>query len=166
MHPVVGTESDTAYVYSELRKLRDSLQESVVNADYLINIVQSAKQFPELKEVAKHEEPLMNYYDVMAQKVASHFMDKPAYIPEFLVLCVLNHWIVEEEKPTDLYPFLKNIDFETLIDKFETNRKDFQKDGECILSDIFEVSSSIIEKLKNKKYKVNSQRVSKIRKKK
>jgi len=166
LQPVVGTEDETTYVYGELKRLRDNLQDSVVNADYLMNIVQSAKQFPKLKEIAKHEEPLINYYDAMAQKVSNYFIDKPAYIPEFLVLCVLNHWIIEEERSIELYPFLNDVNFELLIYKFETNRQDFQKDGECILSDIFGVSYAIIEKLKNKKYKVNKQRVSKTRKKK
>lgn len=166
LHPVVGSESDTEYVYSELKKLTDKLQECVVNADYLINIVQSAKKFPKLKEIAKHEEPLMNYYDVMAHKVANHFMNKPAYVPEFLVLCVLDYWIAEEERSTDLYPFLNEFNFSLMIEKFENSREDFKKDGECILSDIFNVSESIILKLKQKKYKVNKERTSKTRNKK
>jgi len=164
--PLVGTKEDTQYVYDTLEKLKDNLQDSVVNADYLISLVQGAKVNSALKKLAKHEEPLMNYYDVMAHKVSNHFLQKPAYIPEFLVICVLSQWIIEEEKSIELYPFLKDIDFELLISKFEVNRKDFLKDDECIISDILSVSSDIIEKLKKAKYKVNKERVSKTRKKK
>ena len=164
--PLVGTKEDTQYVYDTLEKLKDNLQDSVVNADYLISLVQGAKVNSALKKLAKHEEPLMNYYDVMAHKVSNHFLKKPAYIPEFLVICVLSQWIIEEEKSIELYPFLKDIDFELLISKFEVNRKDFIKDDECIISDILSVSSDIIEKLKKAKYKVNKERVSKTRKKK
>jgi len=164
--PKVGNEEDTLYVYNTLKELRDYLQDCVVNADYLISIVQGAKVNVELKKLAKYEEPLMNYYDAMAHKVSSHYSKKPAYIPEFLVICVLSNWIIEEEKCIKLYPFLQEIDFEQLIAKFELNRESFKKDGECIISDIFNVSSVIVEKLKSTKYKVNKERVSKSRKKK
>jgi len=164
--PQVGNDDDTAYVYETLKELKDYLQDSVVNADYLISLVQSAKVNQAMKKLAKHEEPLINYYDVMARKVSEHFLKKPAYIPEFLVICVLSNWIVEEEKSIELYPFLKKIDFEQLISKFELNRETFKKDDECIISDILNISSVIVEKLKNTKYKVNKERVSKTRKKK
>jgi len=166
LQPQVGSKEETEYVYSALRDLNVKLQDSVVNADYLINLVQRAKQHPELKSMAKVEEPLMNYYDVMAQRVAIHFNDKPAYIPEFLVICVLSHWILEEEKSIDLYPFLKDIDFEKLTYVFEMNRKEFIKDDFCVISDIFEISCATIEKLKSMKYKANKERISKTRKKK
>jgi len=166
LEPKVKTDTDTLYVYNTLKELKDNLQVCVVNADYLINLVQGANRYPQLKTLAKHEEPLMHYYDAMAYKVGSHFENKPAYIPEFLVVCVLSHWIVEEEKSVDLYPFLKEIDFALLIDMFESNREAYQKDGQCIISDIHEVSLLIVDKLKNKKYKVNTSRVSKTRKKK
>ena len=164
--PKVGNEDDTKYVYENLKKLNDNLQECVVNADYLISLVQGAKVNMELRKLAKFEEPLMNYYDTMAHKVSTHYLNKPAYIPEFLVICVLSAWIVEEEKSIDLYPFLHDIDFELLISKFEENREEFEKDNECIISDILSVSALIVEKLKNTKYKVNKERVSKTRKKK
>lgn len=163
--PKVGSEEDTEYVYKTLLGLKNYLQECVVNADYLISLVQGAKVNAKLRQLAKHEEPLMNYYDTMAHKVSTHYLNKPAYIPEFLVICVLANWIVEEEKSIDLYPYLQTIDFEQLISKFELNREEFEKDNECIISDILSVSNTIVEKLKNTKYKVNKERISKTRKK-
>lgn len=164
--PTVGTDDDTIYVYDTLRKLTDNLQECVVNVDYLIDVVQGSEKHPELKRVAKYEEPLIRYYDVMAKKVATFYSGKPAYLPEFLVICVLSHWILEEEKSITLYPFLEEIDFLTLISKFESNRQHFEQNNECTISEIHEISLIIMEKLKNKKYKVNTERVSKTRKKK
>ncbi|QOY52253.1 hypothetical protein [Candidatus Sulfurimonas baltica] len=163
--PSVGTEEDTIYVYETLRKLLANLQECVVNVDYAINLVQGAKKYPELRSLAKLEEPLINYYDVMAEKVSKYYADKPAYLPECLVICLLGDWILEEEKSVSLYPFLKEIDFLDLIGKFESNRKSFEKNDECKISEVHELSFKIIEKLKNKKYKVNKARVSKTRKK-
>lgn len=165
-HPLVGSEADSEYVYGTLKNLRDKLQDTAVNADYLVNLVQSAKLHPQLRRLAKHEEPLINYYDSMAQKVANYYMNKPSYIPEFLVICVLHAWIVEEEKSTNLYPYLNDFDFGEIIHIFESNRENFQKDSECIISDTFKISELIVKTLKNKKYKINKERVSKIRKKK
>ncbi len=162
----IGSKEDTEYVYNTLKELNYHLQDCVVNADYLINVVQGAKVNSELKSLAKYEEPLINYYDAMARYVKNYYIKKPAYIPEFLVICVLSHWIIEEEKSTELYPFLKDIDFTSLISKFELNREEFDKDGECVISDVFTASYGIVEKLKNVKYKLNKQRVSKTRKKK
>ena len=164
--PTVGTKEETEYVYATLRDLNANLQESIVNADYLINLVQSAKRYPELRSIAKLEEPLMNYYDAMAQAVAIHFEKKPAHIPEFLVICVLSHWIIEEEKDIELYPFLKEVDFSKLYDIFEANKAQFKKDDFCVVNDIFDISCKTIEKLKTTKYKANKERVSKTRKKK
>lgn len=162
----IGTEEDTSYVYGTLTALRDKLQEFVVNADYLITVVKSAEKYPSFRHIAKYEAPLICYYNAMAQKVANHFYNKFASLPEFLVICVLSHWILEEEKSIHLYPFLKDIDFMSLIDKFEMNRVSFQKDNECIISDIHAVAVDIVEKLKEKKFKVSSDRISKTRKKK
>ena len=160
---VVGTSEETAYIYNTLRELLAHLQECVVNADYLINLVQSAKKHSELKVLARKEEPLIAYYDAMAQKVRSYYEEKPAYLPELLVICVLAEWILGEERSTHIYPFLDEIDFLELIGKFEENRKCPRKDDECRISEIHELSFKIIEKLKNHKYKVNKSRVSKTR---
>jgi hypothetical protein len=162
----LASDEDTKYVYEVLMTLKNNLQKHVVNVDYLIDVVQGAKINSDLKKLAKYEEPLINYYDVMARQVSNHFIKKPAYIPEFLVICVLSHWIIEEENSIDLYPFLAEIDFTLLISKFELNRKEFEKDNKCIISDIFSVSSSIVEKLIRYKYKINKERISKTRKKK
>lgn len=164
--PSMGTPEDTAYVYGTLTTLRDTLQACVVNADYLITVVKSAEKYAQFRHIAKYEAPLICYYNSMAQKVANHFYSKFASLPEFLVICVLSHWVLEEEKSVHLYPFLKDIDFMSLIDKFEMNRECFLKDNECIISDIHVVAVDIVDKLKETKFKVSSDRVSKTRKKK
>ncbi len=162
----VGTDSDTDYVYNTLRKLLANLQDSVVNVDYFLKLVQESKKSAKLKELAKCEDPLINYYDAMAESVAKYYKNKSAYLPEFLIICVLSHWILEEEKSIKLYPFLKDIDFLELMSKFEENRKYFEKNDGCTIKEIHEISSIIVEKLKAYKYKANKTRTSKTRKKK
>ena len=163
--PTVGTDDDSIYIYSTLRKLRDDLQQCVVNVDYLLDVVAGSSKHSQLQLLHHQELPLIGYYDVMARKVSDYYEDKPAFIPEFLVICVLSDWIIEEEKSVELYPFLKEIDFLELMQKFESNRDYFQKDGECKLSEIQNLSLRITAKLKEKKFKMNTNRVSKTRKK-
>lgn len=159
------TDEEAIYVYNTLREFLTKLQESVVNVDYLINLVQGAKHHPGLKVLVKKEEPLMDYYDIMAQKVRSHFNGKFVYLPVFLVVSVLAEWVLGEEKSTHIYPFLDEIDFLELIGKFEDNREHFYQDETCKISEIHELSFKVIEKLKNHKYKANKTRVSKSRRK-
>ncbi len=163
---VAKANEDISYVYSTLRKLLVRLQESVVNVDYLINLTQSANRHQALKVLAKQEEPLIAYYDVMAQKVRDHYQGRSASLPSFLVISVLAEWVLGEEKSTHIYPFLKDIDFLELIGKCEENREHFYQDDTCKISEIHELSFKIIEKLKHHKYKVNKNRVSKTRRKK
>ena len=163
MQNIMGSNEEFTYVYITLRKLLAHLQECVVNVDYLINLAQIENKHPAFKALSKQEEPLVGYYNIMAQKVRSHYEGKPAYLPELLVVCVLAEWILGEEKSTHIYPFLNDIDFLELIGKFEDHRKHFYRDDECKISEIHGLSSKITEKLKNYKYKVNKSRVSKTR---
>jgi hypothetical protein len=166
MHSVAETDEEAVYVYDTLRKFLGQLQESVVNADYLINVAHNAHRHPELRMLKKHEEPLMEYYDIMAQRVRSYYDGDFVYLPVFLVVSILAEWVLGEERSTHIYPFLNEIDFLELIGKFEDHREHFYHDGECKISEIHELSFKIVDKLKNHKYKANKGRVSKTRKKK
>jgi len=164
--PIVGTDDDTIYIYDTLRNLKDQLQECVVNVDYLISLVQSAKEHPELRSLAKFEEPLITYYDVMAKKVEVNIPENQTWwIPELIVVCTLSQWILEEEKSIVLYPFLKDIDYTKLISKFEIYGQSLKGEKKDIIINMHIMSEKIIEKLKQTKYKVNKGRISKSRKK-
>ncbi len=165
-YPRLGSEEDTVFVYETLRGLRDQLQSHVVNVDYLIVVVKGSEQYPQFRLLAKYEEPLVWYYNTMAKKVVSYFSDATSFIPEFLVVCMLNHWIHEEEKSIQGYPFLQETDFSTLIDVFESNREVIEECREGIITELFNVAITMVEKLKTEKYKPNTQRVSKVRLKK
>ncbi len=163
---VSETDEEALYVYNTLKAFLTQLQECVVNVDYLISLVQGSNRFPELRVLKKQEEPLMAYYDIMAQRVRSHYDGEFVYLPVFLVVCVLAEWVLGEEKSTHVYPFLNEMDFLELIGKFEEKRSCFYHDDTCKISEIHELSFKIVETLKNYKYKANKSRVSKTRKKK
>ncbi len=52
------------YVYNNLRKLLDYLEDSVINSSYLRSLIENANKNASLRLLAKKEEPLMVYYDV------------------------------------------------------------------------------------------------------
>ncbi|MDF1880129.1 hypothetical protein JHD50_02230 [Sulfurimonas sp. MAG313] len=162
----IEQDENAAYVYEVLQKLLENLQKHVVNVDYLINLVNQSNTRPEIRSLRKMEEPLMNYYDIMAQQVKNHYKGQFVYLPVFLVICILAEWILGEEKSTHMYPFLDEIDFLELMGKFEENRESFFQDDTCRISEIHELSFKMIQKLKSYKYEVNKRRVSKTRKKK
>ena len=161
----VGTNEDTTYVYNTLRNLLSHLQESVVNVDYFIDLMQLSAKNPLYKSLVKSEEALINYYDSMAKVIEVHYDGKLAFLPEFLVICVLDNWVSPQEHSIELYPFLKDIDFLELTSKFEANRAYFAKEDGCSITEIHQLSDKITQKLEKYKYKANKKRVSKTRKK-
>lgn len=159
----IETDEDAIYVYDTLQALLLQLQKHVVNVDYLISLVKYSNQNPQFRALLKVEEPLMEYYDIMAQQVKSHYEGEHVYLPIFLVICVLSGWVLGEEKSTHLYPFLEGIDFLELMGKFEEKREQFREDETCKITEVHELAFKMVEKLKNHKYKVNKKRVSKTR---
>lgn len=161
----IGNLEDTKKIYKTLWDLKEELEDSVVNVDYLLNLVQNAKRYAPLRKLAKYEEPLITYYDAMAKRIEFHIPKERVFMPEFLVICTLSHWVIEEEKSVTLYPFLKEFDFLSLMEKYEIAA--LEKDGNNMnITDIYKVSTDLIETLKKTKYKFNKDRVSKTRKKK
>ncbi|QKJ22511.1 hypothetical protein [Poseidonibacter lekithochrous] len=161
----IGSIEDTKKIYKSLWDLKEKLEDVVVNVEYLLNLVQTAKRYAPLKKLAKYEEPLITYYDAMAKRIEFHIPKERVFMPEFLVLCTLSHWVIEEEKSVTLYPFLKDFDFLSLIEKYEVAALDKNEDKKNIV-DIHRVSTDLIEILKKTKYKFNKDRVSKTRRKK
>jgi len=164
---VLENEECTDYVYGSLRNLLKDLQKHVVNVDYLIELIQNAKKYPqsiELRRVAKYEEPLIVYYDAMAKRMEYHFPEKITAVPEFIVMCVLCIWFIEEEKTSSMYPFLEKYDILEIIDRFEKYARNSPDDKKKLFSQMQKVSIDVVEVLKNVKYKFNPDRKSKIRK--
>ena len=100
---------NTNNVYSKLRNFLEDLEKYVVNVEYLIDLVQNAKRHPhcfELRQLAKYEEPLINYYDTLAKRMEYHFPAQVTVLPEFIVVCVMSNWFLENEKTKNREPKL------------------------------------------------------------
>ena len=151
----LGSKEDNQFVYNELKKLLEKLQDTVINSSYLRCLIENAPKHPSLKVLAKKEEPLMVYYDSLVKTIERLLKDGNLWIPELIVIALLSEWIIEEEKSTYFYPFLNDINYLDLLSRYDNAKIGLDKDKKEIMLNMYKISSTLIEKLKNTKYKVN-----------
>ena len=94
----LSNEEDMKYVYNNLRKLLDYLEDSVINSSYLRSLIENANKNASLRLLAKKEVHLMVYYDSLVKSIERQLPNGTFWIPELIVICLLSEWIVEEEK--------------------------------------------------------------------
>jgi hypothetical protein len=152
----LSNEEDMKYVYNNLRKLLDYLEDSVINSSYLRSLIGNANKNASLRLLAKKEEPLMVYYDSLVKSIERQLPNGTFWIPELIVICLLSEWIVEEEKSIYFYPFLKDFDYIDLINRYEVIKKDLEVDKKEVILNMFIISTKLIEKLKKVNFKFNS----------
>ena len=151
----LGSKEDNQFVYNELKKLLEKLQDTVINSSYLRSLIENAPKHQSLKALAKKEEPLMVYYDSLIKTIERLLTNGSSWIPELIVISLLSEWIIEEEKSTYFYPFLKDLDYIDLINRYDNAKIGLDKEKKEIMLNMYKISSTLIEKLKNTKYKVS-----------
>jgi hypothetical protein len=151
----LGSKEDNQFVFNELKKLLEKLQDTVINSSYLRSLIENAPKHQSLKALAKKEEPLMVYYDSLIKTIERLLTNGSSWIPELIVISLLSEWIIEEEKSTYFYPFLKDLDYIDLINRYDNAKIGLDKDKKEIMLNMYKISSTLIEKLKNTKYKVS-----------
>ena len=151
----LGSKEDNQFVFNELKKLLEKLQDTVINSSYLRSLIENAPKHQSLKALAKKEEPLMVYYDSLVKTIERLLTNGSSWIPELIVISLLSEWIIEEEKSTYFYPFLKDLDYIDLIIRYDNAKIGLDKDNKEIMLNMYKISSTLIEKLKNTKYKVS-----------
>ena len=67
-------------------------------------------------------------------------------------------WIIEEEKTTYFYPYLKDIDYIDLITRYDNSKKNLDDEKKEIILNMYKISSKLIVKLKKIEYKINTNR--------
>ena len=154
----LGNEEDNTIVYSALKELLGELQDTVINSTYLRSLIENANKNATLKILAKKEEPLMVYYDTLIKTIETLLPNGSFWIPELVVICLLSEWIIEEEKTAYFYPYLKKIDYLSLINRYDNTKKDLENDKKEIIMNMYKISSKLIEKLKKAEYKINTTR--------
>ena len=151
----LGSKEDNQFVFNELKKLLEKLQDTVINSSYLRSLIENAPKHQSLKALAKKEEPLMVYYDSLVKTIERLLKDGNSWIPELIVIALLSEWIIEEEKSTYFYPFLNDINYLDLLSRYDNAKIGLDKEKKEIMLNMYKISSTLIEKLKNTKYKVS-----------
>ena len=154
----LGSKEDNQFVFNELKKLLEKLQDTVINSSYLRSLIENAPKHQSLKALAKKEEPLMVYYDTLVKTIESSLPNGSSWIPELVVVALLSEWIIEEEKSTYFYPFLKDLDYMDLINRYDHCKKDLDDEKKEIIMSMYKISSKLIDKLKKVEYKMNTNR--------
>ncbi|AXX96322.1 hypothetical protein [Arcobacter ellisii] len=162
----LGYEDFNKEIEENIRNLNNELSLTIINA-YELKAFISYQQFKNKNnKLLPNDEALVFYYNALVKQIESHLIEGALWIPEQIILSLLSEWILEEEKCIDFYPFLKNFDYLRLLSFYEMARNNEQnphlKDN---ISKMYKISSSMIDKLKNSKYKINTTRKSKVRKK-
>ena len=155
---ILGNEEDNEYVYKTLKNLLVQLEDTVINSFYLRSLIDNSHKNTTLKVLAKKEEPLIIYYDTLVKTIELSLTNGSSWIPELVVVALLSEWIIEEEKSTYFYPYLKDIDYLDLINRYDNSKKDLDKEKKDIMMDMYKLSSKLIEKLKKVEYKINTTR--------
>ena len=154
----LGNEEDNTILYSTLKELLGELQDTVINSTYLRSLIENANKNATLKILTKKEDPLMVYYDTLIKTIETLLPNGSFWIPELVVICLLSEWIIEEEKTAYFYPYLKKIDYLSLINRYDNTKKDLENDKKEIIMNMYKISSKLIEKLKKAEYKINTTR--------
>ena len=154
----LGNDKDKELVYSSLKKLLEQLQDTVINSTYLRSLIENAHKNATLKLLAKKEEPLMIYYDTLIKTIEVCLPNGSSWIPELVVISLLSEWIIEEEKTAYFYPYLKDMNYLDLINRYDNSKKDLNNEKKDIMMDMYKLSSKLIEKLKKAEYKINTSR--------
>ena len=154
----LGNDEDNDIVYSSLKALLEQLQDTVINSTYLRSLIENAHKNATLKILAKKEEPLMVYYDTLIKTIEICLPNGSSWIPELVVIALLSEWIIEEEKTAYFYPYLKDVDYMDLINRYDNSKKELDEEKREIMINMYKISSKLIEKLKKAEYKLNTTR--------
>ena len=154
----LGNDKDKELVYSSLKKLLEQLQDTVINSTYLRSLIENSHKNATLKLLAKKEEPLMIYYDTLIKTIEVCLPNGSSWIPELVVISLLSEWIIEEEKTAYFYPYLKDMNYLDLINRYDNSKKDLNNEKKDIMMNMYKLSSKLKKKKKKVEYKINTTR--------
>lgn len=147
--------------------LLNNLKKTIFNSEELEYKVAIRKLKNTKNEWFSYENALFFYFNIIVNKMILNIKNGNTWIPDQIIFSLLSEWIIENEKPIPSYLFLKDFDYTKLLSYYEITRNNTSNDSlKRNISIMFNVSSSVIQKLKASKYKINNTRKSKSRKRK
>lgn len=162
----LGFDDFNKEIEKNIIELNTKLDKTIINA-YELKSFMAYQQIKQANnKLLPNDEALVFYYNTIVKQIETQLKEGELWIPEQIVLALLSEWVLEEEKSTIFYTFLNDFDYLRLLSYYETARNNEEninlKDN---IIKMYQISSSMIKRLKNSKYKINSSRKSKMRKK-
>lgn len=162
----LGFENFNKEIEKNIIELNTKLDKTIINAYELKSFMayQQTKQVN--NKLLPNDEALVFYYNTIVKQIETQLKEGELWIPEQIILALLSEWVLEEEKSTIFYTFLNDFDYLKLLGYYEiarNNEKNINLKDNIIK--MYQISSLMIKRLKNSKYKINSSRKSKMRKK-
>ena len=152
----LGYENFNKKIEENIIELNIKLDKTIINAYELKSFMAYQQMKQTNHKLLPNDEALVFYYNTIVKQIETQLKEGELWIPEQIVLALLSEWVLEEEKSTIFYTFLNDFDYLRLLSYYETARNN-EKD--------INLKENIIKRLKNSKYKINSSRKSKMRKK-
>ncbi len=154
----IGSQDDQNEIYNILKTLLSNLQDTIISSSTLRQFVNTPKQNSAMIFLIKKELPLLHYYDSIVRQIEISLKSGENWIPEQLVIALLSEWILEEEKSTNIFPYLKEIDYIELLSRYDSTRLEVKQSGNIhnaqVISNMYKVATELIEKLKKTKYTI------------
>ena len=162
----LGYENFNKKIEENIIELNIKLDKTIINAYELKSFMAYQQMKQTNHKLLPNDEALVFYYNTIVKQIETQLKEGELWIPEQIVLALLCEWVLEEEKSTIFYTFLNDFDYLRLLSYYETPRNNEKNINlrENIIR-MYQISSSMIKRLKNSKYKINSSRKSKMRKK-
>ena len=162
----LGFEEFNKEIEKNIIELNTKLDKTIINAYELKSFMAYQQLKQSNHKLLPNDEALVFYYNTIVKQIETQLIEGELWIPEQIVLALLSEWVLEEEKSTIFYTFLNDFDYLRLLSYYEkarNNEKNINLRNNILK--MYQISSSMIKRLKNSKYKINSSRKSKMRKK-
>ena len=162
----LGYEEFNKEIEQNIIELNKELDKTIINAYELKSFMAYQQLKQSNHKLLPNDEALVFYYNTIVKQIETQLVEGELWIPEQIVLALLSEWVLEEEKSTIFYTFLNDFDYLRLLSYYEkarNNEKNINLRNNILK--MYQISSSMIKRLKNSKYKINSSRKSKMRKK-
>jgi hypothetical protein len=162
----LGVEKFNNEIETNIIKLNEELDKTIINAYELKSFMAYQQTRQANHKLLPNDEALIFYYNTIVKQIETYLNEGELWIPEQIILALLSEWIIEEEKSITFYSFLNDFDYIKLLGFYELARNNEKNVNlKHNILKMYQISSSMIKKLKNSKYKINSSRKSKLRKK-
>ncbi|WP_121626235.1 hypothetical protein [Poseidonibacter antarcticus] len=153
----VLTPEDSKTIIEHLEELLKRLKESEIMNDSIFRNTVNKCKGPNT-----YYEELVTYYNSIVIQIEHNMKNGDLWIPEQFTLCLLSEWLLEE-KHTQYFSYLNDIDYLGLLSKFETIDIEENKEYRLKVSQMYMISSQVIKDLKAIKYQTSTKKSKKKR---